>query len=200
MNRHPNRHEPFDSPRPPKTTLSFVPLLLFCIIPLAMALLAIVLLADDAGADETGHEPVTICHKPGTPAEHTLTVDDDAVPAHLQHGDTMGACAPVTPEPEDPATDPVPEPPVVDPVPPVDPPAECDVYCQEHNSQPPLEEEPYLVCGRPDHNPSTPHHCVPVTLHPDDGADTVRQPKQPSHPKQPVVNDIELPTMVNAGL
>lgn len=39
-----------------------------------------------------GHTPVTICHKPGTPAEQTLVVDDDAVPAHLDHGDYLGAC------------------------------------------------------------------------------------------------------------
>jgi hypothetical protein len=39
-----------------------------------------------------GHTPVTICHKPGTPAEHTITVDDDAVPAHLDHGDYLGPC------------------------------------------------------------------------------------------------------------
>jgi hypothetical protein len=40
-----------------------------------------------------GHSPVTICHMPGTPAEHSLTVDDDAVPAHLAHGDYLGECA-----------------------------------------------------------------------------------------------------------
>lgn len=39
-----------------------------------------------------GHTPVTICHKPGTPAEQTLVVDDDAVEGHLGHGDTLGAC------------------------------------------------------------------------------------------------------------
>jgi hypothetical protein len=44
------------------------------------------------------HTPVTICHKPGTPAEHTLTVDDNAVPAHLAHGDTLGPC-PTSPTP-----------------------------------------------------------------------------------------------------
>lgn len=38
------------------------------------------------------HEPVTICHKPGTPAEQTLVVDDDAVPGHLGHGDYLGVC------------------------------------------------------------------------------------------------------------
>ena len=39
-------------------------------------------LADPPGGP---HTPVTICHKPGTPAEHTLVVDDDAVPGHLGH-------------------------------------------------------------------------------------------------------------------
>jgi hypothetical protein len=41
-----------------------------------------------------GHTPVTICHKPGTPAEMTLVVDDDAVPGHLGHGDYLGECQP----------------------------------------------------------------------------------------------------------
>jgi len=44
-----------------------------------------------------GHTPVTICHKPGTPAEHTITVDDDAVQAHLAHGDSLGPCSPPQP-------------------------------------------------------------------------------------------------------
>lgn len=46
---------------------------------------------DDPGG---GHTPVVICHKPGTPAQQELTVDDDAVPAHLAHGDTLGPCPP----------------------------------------------------------------------------------------------------------
>jgi hypothetical protein len=35
---------------------------------------------------------VTICHKPTKPAEHTLRVGAPAVPAHLRHGDVLGAC------------------------------------------------------------------------------------------------------------
>jgi len=35
---------------------------------------------------------VVICHKPGTPAEHTMTVAQPAVAAHLAHGDTLGPC------------------------------------------------------------------------------------------------------------
>jgi len=35
---------------------------------------------------------VTICHKPGKRAEHTLRVGAPAVPAHLRHGDLLGGC------------------------------------------------------------------------------------------------------------
>ena len=41
-----------------------------------------------------GNGQVTICHKPGTPAEQTTEVDSPAVPAHLAHGDTLGPCEP----------------------------------------------------------------------------------------------------------
>lgn len=36
---------------------------------------------------------VTICHKPGTPAEKTLEIPEAALKGHLKHGDTVGACA-----------------------------------------------------------------------------------------------------------
>ena len=88
---------------------------------------AVGLLAQAAGATNGdhggGHTPVTICHKPGTPAEHTIVVDDDAVPAHLAHGDYLGPCQ-ETPPPTDPPTTTVPEPPVTTvPTPPVTPPS-----------------------------------------------------------------------------
>ncbi len=37
---------------------------------------------------------VTICHvPPGNPANaHTITIAESAVPAHLAHGDYLGAC------------------------------------------------------------------------------------------------------------
>lgn len=38
-------------------------------------------------------DKVTICHKPGTPAEMTLEVASSAVNAHLGHGDRTGECA-----------------------------------------------------------------------------------------------------------
>ncbi len=35
---------------------------------------------------------VTVCHKPGTPAQKTMTLPQPAVRAHVGHGDTLGAC------------------------------------------------------------------------------------------------------------
>jgi hypothetical protein len=43
-----------------------------------------------------GQAKVTLCHKPGTPAEHTIVVAEPAVAAHLAHGDTLGACEEAT--------------------------------------------------------------------------------------------------------
>lgn len=42
--------------------------------------------SDDSGAK------ATVCHKPGSKAEHTIVIDQSAVQAHLGHGDTLGAC------------------------------------------------------------------------------------------------------------
>ena len=53
----------------------------------AITLGAVLALGILAAAALGAHSPVTLCHKPGTPAEHTITVDDSAVPAHLAHGD-----------------------------------------------------------------------------------------------------------------
>lgn len=39
-----------------------------------------------------GQQKVTVCHKPGTPAEATLEIAAPAEAAHLAHGDTQGAC------------------------------------------------------------------------------------------------------------
>ncbi|MDX1415139.1 MAG: DUF5666 domain-containing protein [Candidatus Promineifilaceae bacterium] len=46
---------------------------------------------NDNGADPGGGS-VTICHKPGTPAEQTKTLPQSALGGHLGHGDTMGPC------------------------------------------------------------------------------------------------------------
>lgn len=39
-----------------------------------------------------GGENVTICHKPGTPAQQTMSVPQPALGGHLGHGDTLGPC------------------------------------------------------------------------------------------------------------
>jgi hypothetical protein len=39
---------------------------------------------------------ITICHKPGTPAEKTLVLPAAAVPGHLRHGDYEGICQEMT--------------------------------------------------------------------------------------------------------
>jgi len=46
-------------------------------------------------------DPVTICHKPGTPAEKTMTLPAvAALGGHMVHGDTLGPCGtPVPPTP-----------------------------------------------------------------------------------------------------
>jgi hypothetical protein len=42
---------------------------------------------------------ITICHKPGTPAQKTLVLPESAIPGHLGHGDTLGPCLDLTPTP-----------------------------------------------------------------------------------------------------
>jgi hypothetical protein len=69
---------------------------------LAVAVAAIVLVFVPSGlgslmsADQAQGQSakVTICHiPPGNPDNaHTITVSENAVPAHLAHGDTLGEC------------------------------------------------------------------------------------------------------------
>ena len=51
-------------------------------------------LANAPVAKANGDDKVQICHRPpGNPDnEHTITVGNAAVPAHLAHGDYVGAC------------------------------------------------------------------------------------------------------------
>jgi hypothetical protein len=78
-------------------------------------------------AKATAQEPkVTLCHKPGTPEEATISVGEEAVAAHLAHGDYDGACvAPPTETPVPPTETPIP--PTETPIPPTETPvpAEC---------------------------------------------------------------------------
>jgi len=55
----------------------------------------IVLKIEPEGGDDTstdGGEKVLICHKPDKKDGNTLSISVNAVPAHLAHGDKMGAC------------------------------------------------------------------------------------------------------------
>jgi hypothetical protein len=58
----------------------------------AALIIVLVVLATAAFADSPGK--VDICHiPPGNPANaHTINVSVNAIPAHLGHGDTLGAC------------------------------------------------------------------------------------------------------------
>jgi len=46
---------------------------------------------DDGNSSGNG-EKVLVCHKPDKKGGHTLSISSSAVPAHLGHGDTLGAC------------------------------------------------------------------------------------------------------------
>jgi hypothetical protein len=49
---------------------------------------------DGAGdAAGNGQEKMDVCHKTGSGKEHTINIAAPAVPAHVAHGDTLGACA-----------------------------------------------------------------------------------------------------------
>lgn len=78
-------------------------LILACVAALVLSSVAFATDGNPGG----GHDPVTVCHKPGTPAEQELTFDDDALWAHLNHGDTLGPCVPPAVCPE--GTDAVPD-------------------------------------------------------------------------------------------
>ena len=45
-----------------------------------------------AEEDEQEEGTVTLCHKAGSKKPKTISVGEDAVEAHLSHGDTIGAC------------------------------------------------------------------------------------------------------------
>lgn len=53
------------------------------------------IIIQDNGDDEIpgeGGEKVLVCHKPDKKGGHTISIASPAVPAHLAHGDTLGAC------------------------------------------------------------------------------------------------------------
>jgi hypothetical protein len=48
--------------------------------------------ADVGEGDGIFDRRVTICHQTGTEPERTIEVSINALPAHLAHGDSIGAC------------------------------------------------------------------------------------------------------------
>jgi hypothetical protein len=60
---------------------------------LVFTLLAVVIAGSVwVSAVAAGQDKVTVCHKPGTPAEATLEIAAPAEAAHLGHGDYAGEC------------------------------------------------------------------------------------------------------------
>jgi hypothetical protein len=49
-------------------------------------------LNDEDNDENNGGQKVLICHKPDKKGGHTISVSSSAVPAHMAHGDKMGAC------------------------------------------------------------------------------------------------------------
>jgi hypothetical protein len=56
--------------------------------------LAVALAGQPTAVSAAGQERVTVCHKPGTPAEMTLEISASAQAAHIAHGDYEGVCHP----------------------------------------------------------------------------------------------------------
>ena len=66
-----------------------------CVVNNQVVIVRITGLDDDEGDDgePSGNgEKVLICHKPDKKGGHTLSIASSAVPAHLGHGDRLGAC------------------------------------------------------------------------------------------------------------
>jgi hypothetical protein len=59
---------------------------------LTLALVLAIVLIMVASVPVWASDKYTVCHKPGTPAEHTLFIPISAVPAHFAHGDYSGPC------------------------------------------------------------------------------------------------------------
>jgi hypothetical protein len=47
---------------------------------------------NDKDNEADGGEKVLVCHKPDKKGGHTISISSSAVPAHLGHGDKLGAC------------------------------------------------------------------------------------------------------------
>ncbi len=68
---------------------------------LAVLGLSILALGAPSPVQAAPQAKIDICHKPGTPAEKTLSIPEKAALKHIEkHGDTMGPCVVAPPEPE----------------------------------------------------------------------------------------------------
>ena len=66
-----------------------------CVVNNQVVIVQVSVLDDDDGDDgepAANGEKVLICHKPDKKGGHTLSIASAAVPAHLGHGDRLGAC------------------------------------------------------------------------------------------------------------
>lgn len=71
----------------------------FSILSVAIAALSLSFATAALANDPPGKDKVTVCHKPGTPAEKTMEIPQSAVSGHLGHGDSQGPCGPPPPPP-----------------------------------------------------------------------------------------------------
>jgi hypothetical protein len=73
----------------------------------------------DTSPGNSGEHKVVICHKAGPTKTITITVDENSqLPAHIRHGDSLGACPVVVVDPPiDPPKVPDPDPEVITPAP-----------------------------------------------------------------------------------
>lgn len=73
----------------------FVPMIVVALAGLSLPLATAALAKDSA----PGKNKVTVCHKPGTPAEKSMEIPETALKGHLEHGDSEGPCGPPPPPP-----------------------------------------------------------------------------------------------------
>ena len=57
-----------------------------------LIIVQIIVLIPGESANDLEGEKVLVCHKPDKKGGHTLSLPQSAVPAHLAHGDKLGAC------------------------------------------------------------------------------------------------------------
>jgi hypothetical protein len=62
------------------------------VISITVAVTAVLSPPTFAATPSASEESVTLCHKPGTPAQKTLVLPSSAAKGHMKHGDTAGVC------------------------------------------------------------------------------------------------------------